>query len=149
MHPTWPRHPSTFRNQKSASKLKPMQVASTKTVQTVIFLKSNLTTNFELASSLCFPVPPYWEPGLRGPSPCWPVDPGVSAIETLSRHHLQIPVETHPNVTFLAVGTFNKLYSITASGDGGDNAFLHSRTHVCSCLTRYRAQLYRGQRTWL
>jgi len=46
------------------------------------------------------------------------VDPDISIIESLSRHHLQIPAEHHLNVTFFAEGAFNKLYTIaTSDGD--------------------------------
>jgi aminoglycoside phosphotransferase len=47
------------------------------------------------------------------------VDPDISIIKFLSRNHLQIPAEHHLNVTFLAEGAFNKLYTI-ATSNGGD-----------------------------
>jgi aminoglycoside phosphotransferase (APT) family kinase protein len=47
------------------------------------------------------------------------MDPDISAIESLSRTHLQISGERHINVTFLAEGAFNKLYTIATSNGGG------------------------------
>lgn len=60
-----------------------------------------------------------WEPGLWGPTPRWPVDPDTSIIESLSRNHQIIPAEHHLNVTFLAEGAFNKVYTIVTSDSGG------------------------------
>ena len=53
------------------------------------------------------------------PKPRWPADPDISIIESLSRNHLQIPVEHDITVTFLAQGAFNKVYTISTSDGGG------------------------------
>ena len=48
------------------------------------------------------------------------MDPDISIIESLSRNHLQTPAECGLNVTFLAKGGFNKVYTVAASYDGID-----------------------------
>ena len=49
--------------------------------------------------------------------PRWLVDPDISIIKLLSRSYLQIPADHHLKATFLAEGAFNKLYTISTSGD--------------------------------
>ena len=47
------------------------------------------------------------------------MDPEISIIESLSRNHLQIPVDHSLTATFLAQGAFNRVYTIaTSDGDG-------------------------------
>ena len=47
------------------------------------------------------------------------MDPDISAIESLSRNHLQIPTEHTLTATLLAQGAFNKVYIlITSDRDG-------------------------------
>ena len=59
-----------------------------------------------------------WEPGLWAPKPRWPADPDISIIESLSRNHLQIPVENTITARFFAQGAFNKVYTIATSNGG-------------------------------
>ncbi|KAF9651927.1 hypothetical protein BDM02DRAFT_3202718 [Thelephora ganbajun] len=61
-----------------------------------------------------------WESGTWGPVPRWLSSPDIAAIETLSRTHLQPPVDRHLDVTFFSEGAFNKLYTVTVSDDGGN-----------------------------
>jgi aminoglycoside phosphotransferase (APT) family kinase protein len=89
-------------------------------METAIVSASNPTLqSLELMPTYRFQHTSCWETSMWGPTPCWPVDPDIAIIESLSRYHLQIPAEHHINVTFLAEGAFNKLYTI-ATSSGGD-----------------------------
>jgi hypothetical protein len=48
-------------------------------------------------------------------NPCWTVEPCVLAIETLVRSSLAVPLTSPCVITFLAEGTFNKVYKVGVS----------------------------------
>ena len=53
------------------------------------------------------------------PKPRFPVDPDPSIIESLSRISFQMPVEHLLTAIFLPRDTFNKVYTVITSDDGG------------------------------
>lgn len=58
-----------------------------------------------------------WEYTLWGGySPRWTVEPDLIVIEKLVRHHLQVPPEARCDISFLAVGAFNKVYKVDCDG---------------------------------
>ncbi|KAI0406155.1 kinase-like protein [Xylaria palmicola] len=57
-----------------------------------------------------------WDIGLFCPEPHWTREPSISAIESVSRQHLNIPSEHLCSVAFFAAGVFNKLYRVDYAG---------------------------------
>src|SRR5258705_6806030 len=62
------------------------------------------------------------------PVPRWLSSPDTTVMEALCRSHLQLPAHYQVAVTFLAEGTFNKLYTIEISDR--DNTDLDSPQYV-------------------